>query len=177
MHENGASQNMKAGDVFAGALLLTGVNFASMASGFGYAIGQARRRSPSSFDQRQQEGAKLAMRALGWGTVLAVSGVGLLIFGVKTALGVKDVRIRNTSTFFVCLFVCLFVFVFILFFLWCALSLVFSHDISYFLSLSFPNLELSFRVMFYCFLISVRCSEAAGIWGLTLLVTQQRKSL
>lgn len=106
MHENGDSQNMKAGDVFAGALLLTGVTFASMASGFGYAIGQARRRSPSSFDQRQQEGAKLAMRALGWGTVLAVSGVGLLIFGVKTALGVKDVRIRNTSTFFVCLFVC-----------------------------------------------------------------------
>ena len=171
MHENGDSQNMKAGDVFAGALLLTGVTFASMASGFGYAIGQARRRSPSSFDQRQQEGAKLAMRALGWGTVLAVSGVGLLIFGVKTALGVKDVRIRNTSTFFVCLCVCLFVFV-----LWCALSLVFSHDISYFLSLAFPNLELSFRVMFYCFLISVRCSEAAGIWGLTLLVTQQRKS-
>ena len=56
------------------------------------------------------------MRALGWGTVLAVSGVGLLIFGVKTALGVKDVRIRNTSTFFVCLFVYLFVFVFVLFF-------------------------------------------------------------
>ena len=155
MHENGDSQNMKAGDVFAGALLLTGVTFASMASGFGYAIGQARRRSPSSFDQRQQEGAKLAMRALGWGTVLAVSGVGLLIFGVKTALGVKDVRIRNTSTFFVCLF--------LFFFLWCALSLVFSHDISYFLSLAFPNLELSFRVMVYCFLISVRCSEAAGI--------------
>lgn len=92
MHENGDSQNMKAGDVFAGALLLTGVTFASMASGFGYAIGQARRRSPSSFDQRQQEGAKLAMRALGWGTVLAVSGVGLLIFGVKTALGVKDAK-------------------------------------------------------------------------------------
>ncbi|RMX55679.1 hypothetical protein pdam_00018731 [Pocillopora damicornis] len=92
MHENGDSQNMKAGDVFAGALLLTGVTFASIASGFGYAIGQARRRSPSSFDQRQQEGAKLAMRALGWGTVLAVSGVGLLIFGVKTALGVKDAK-------------------------------------------------------------------------------------
>ena len=40
---------------------------------------------------------------------------------------------------------------------------MFSHYISYFLSLAFPNLELSFRVMFYCFLISVRCSEAAGI--------------
>ena len=28
-----------------------------------------------------------------WGTVLAVSGVGLLVLSVKTALGVKDVRI------------------------------------------------------------------------------------
>ncbi|PFX34576.1 transmembrane protein 242-like [Stylophora pistillata] len=92
IHENDASQNVKSTDVLAGALLLSGVTFASMAGGFGYAIGQARRRSPSSFDQRQQEGAKLAMRALGWGTVIAVSGVGLLIFGVKTALGVKDTK-------------------------------------------------------------------------------------
>ena len=70
-----------------------------MVGGFGYAIGQARRRSPGSFDQHQQEGVKLAVRALGWGTVLAVSGVGLLVFGVKTALGVKDVRERVISIF------------------------------------------------------------------------------
>lgn len=99
VNESDASQNVKSTDVLAGALLLSGVTFAAMAGGFGYAIGQARRRSPSSFDQRQQEGAKLAMRALGWGTVIAVSGVGLLIFGVKTALGVKDVRKRVTTSF------------------------------------------------------------------------------
>lgn len=79
--------------VLPGALFITGVTFASIVGGFGYAIGQARRRSSEAFDARSQEGVKLALRALGWGTVLAVSGVGLLVLSVKTALGVKDVRI------------------------------------------------------------------------------------
>ena len=79
--------------VFPGALFITGVTFASIVGGFGYAIGQARRRSSEAFDARTQEGVKLALRALGWGTVLAVSGVGLLVLSVKTTLGVKDVRI------------------------------------------------------------------------------------
>lgn len=92
-------ENVRRTNVLPGALFLTGVTLASMVGGFGYAIGQARRRSPGSFDQRQQEGVKLAVRALGWGTVLAVSGVGLLVFGVKTALGVKDVRERVISFF------------------------------------------------------------------------------
>ena len=97
--ENSASSgNVRPTNVLPGALFLTGVTLASMVGGFGYAIGQVRRRSPGSFDQRQQ-GVKLAVRALGWGTVLAVSGVGLLVFGVKTALGVKDVRERAISFF------------------------------------------------------------------------------
>jgi len=87
-----SSEHVRPTNVLPGTLFLTGVTLASMFGGFGYAIGQARRRSPGSFDQRQQEGVKLAVRALGWGTVLAVSGVGLLVFGVKTILGVKDVR-------------------------------------------------------------------------------------
>ncbi|KAL9968779.1 hypothetical protein ACROYT_G020903 [Oculina patagonica] len=87
-----SSEIVSTANVLPGALFLTGVTLASMVGGFGYAIGQARRRSPGSFDQRQQEGVKLAVRALGWGTVLAVSGVGLLVLGVKTALGVKDAK-------------------------------------------------------------------------------------
>ena len=79
-------------DVRTGALFLAGMTLASIIGGFGFAIGQARRRSPGAFDERQQEGVKLALRALGWGTVLSVSGVGILVIGVKTALGVKDVR-------------------------------------------------------------------------------------
>ena len=98
---NTSSENVRPTSVLPGALFLTGVTLASMVGGFGYAIGQARRRSPGSFDQHQQEGVKLAVRALGWGTVLAVSGVGFLVFGVKTALGVKDVRERVISFFLI----------------------------------------------------------------------------
>lgn len=94
LENSASSENVRPTNVLPGALFLTGVTLASIVGGFGYAIGQARRRSPGSFDQRQKEGVKLAVRALGWGTVLAVSGVGLLVLGVKTALGVKDVRER-----------------------------------------------------------------------------------
>ena len=87
-----SSEYVRTASVLPGALFMTGVTFASIVGGFGYAIGQARRRSPDPFDARAQEGAKLALKALGWGTVVAVSGVGLLVLGVKTALGVKDVR-------------------------------------------------------------------------------------
>lgn len=93
-----SSEDVRLTNVVPGAFFLTGVTLASMVGGFGYAIGQARRRSPVSFDQHQQ-GVKLAVRALAWGTVLAISGVGLLVLGVKTALGVKDVRKRVISLF------------------------------------------------------------------------------
>ncbi|XP_029214038.1 transmembrane protein 242-like [Acropora millepora] len=73
-------------------IFLAGVTFASMVGGFGYAIGQARRRSPEPLNASTHEGVKLALRALGWGTVLAVSGVGLLVLGVKTVFGVKDAK-------------------------------------------------------------------------------------
>lgn len=100
LRQNGtSSENVRPTNVLPGTIFLTGVALASILGGFSYAIGQARRRSPGSFDQRQQEGVKLAVRALGWGTVLAVSGVGLLVFGVKTTLGVKDVRERAISLF------------------------------------------------------------------------------
>lgn len=98
LQKSGASEDVKPTSVLPGALFLTGVTFASIVGGFGYAIGQSRRRSPGSFDQ--QEGVKLAVRALGWGTVLAVSGVGILVLGVKTALGVKDVRERDIPLFY-----------------------------------------------------------------------------
>ena len=80
------------GSVLSKAFFISGVTLASIVGGFGFAIGQARRRGPEPFDVRTQEGVKLAIKALGYGTVLAISGVGLLILGVKTALGVKDVR-------------------------------------------------------------------------------------
>lgn len=71
---------------------LFGVTFASVIGGFGLAVGAARRRSPTSFSgQVHDEGAKLAMRALGWGTVLSVGGVtGILVVG-KSVYELKKV--------------------------------------------------------------------------------------
>lgn len=97
--DRGRTEDASSGSILPGAMFITGVTFASVVGGFGYAIGQARRRSPGSFDARTEEGVKLAIRALGWGTVLAVTGVGLLVLGVKKAMGVKDV-----SQFFSCFF-------------------------------------------------------------------------
>lgn len=63
---------------------LFGVTFASVIGGFGLAVGAARKRSPTSFSGRvHDEGAKLAMRALGWSTLISVSGV--------TAIGIIGV--------------------------------------------------------------------------------------
>ena len=75
----------------AGVIFLAGVTFASILGGLGLTLGKARRKSPDAFGKRHEEATRLALRALGWGTVCAVGGVGLLVFGVKSALGIKDV--------------------------------------------------------------------------------------
>lgn len=78
------------------ALFLTGVTFASMVGGFGLSLGIARKKSPDAFVSRHNEGAKLALRALGYGSLLAMGGVGAIVFSVKTALGVHTVSIVQT---------------------------------------------------------------------------------
>ena len=39
-----------------------------------------------------ESGAALAMRALGWGTLYAITGVGLVCFGIWKLSGAKSVR-------------------------------------------------------------------------------------
>lgn len=74
------------------ALFVTGVTFASMMGGFGVSLGMTRKKSPDAFVNRHNEGVKLAVRALSYGSLLAIGGVGVLVYGVKTALGVSNVR-------------------------------------------------------------------------------------
>lgn len=79
------------------AVFLTGVTFASMMGGFGVSLGMARKKSPDAFVTRYNDGVKLAARALGYGSLLAVSGVGLIVYGVKKALGVSNVSIGKAN--------------------------------------------------------------------------------
>ena len=75
---------------------LVGVTFGSVIGGFGLAVGVARRRSPTSFSgQVHDEGAKLAMRALGWGTVLSVSGVAAIGIVGKSAYELRKVILKG----------------------------------------------------------------------------------
>jgi hypothetical protein len=77
-------------------LFLQGV---SAAVGFGRTLATAKKTDPNFFNkgmtgsiEMAETGSNLAMRALGYGTVLAIVGTGSLAFAVWKLSGAKDVR-------------------------------------------------------------------------------------
>ena len=69
----------------------------SFLSGFGYAIGQVKKKDKTPMTSSQQlhyAGQTLAMRALGWGTVYAVSGFSIFCFAIWKLMGVNNVSIN-----------------------------------------------------------------------------------
>lgn len=83
----------------AGGMFLCGIAGISVLFGFGGAVAMAKKRDPSYFykgmlqsKEIPESGGQLAMRALGWGTLYAVSGFSAFCYVVWKLLGVNNLQ-------------------------------------------------------------------------------------
>ena len=87
-HESSGEEKGKVGKLGA-SFFIFGVTSASLLAGFGLALGRVKKKNPTEFNELAAN--KLALKALGYGTILSISGCGVLVLAVKWAMGVKNV--------------------------------------------------------------------------------------
>ncbi|XP_028128283.1 transmembrane protein 242 [Diabrotica virgifera virgifera] len=81
------------------AIFLSGVSGISALIGFGATLASAKRQDPKHFGigmtptrELSETGASLALRALGWGTLYAFAGCGVLFYGIWKLSGAKNLQ-------------------------------------------------------------------------------------
>ena len=100
---------------------MTSIAGASILFGFGMTLAMAKKRDPTFFakgflsspvtsseqtiakktaQELHESGSRLAVRALGWGTLYAVSGFSLFSYSVWKLMGVRDVCVTIVSVEF-----------------------------------------------------------------------------
>lgn len=85
---------------FSAGIFLAGVSGISAIIGFGATVASAKKQDPKYFDKgmigargMHETGVSLAMRALGWGTLYAFTGCGVLFYSIWKLSGANNVRI------------------------------------------------------------------------------------
>lgn len=84
--------------LFLAGFFLASIGGISAIIGFGATLASAKKQDPTYFNkgmigslEMRETGASLALRALGWGTIYAVTGCGVLFYTIWKVSGAKSV--------------------------------------------------------------------------------------
>ena len=90
--EHEPRENGNSSGLFGKGSFIFGITTLSLLGGFGLTLGRVKRKNPKEFGELGP--TKLALKALGIGTVLSIAGCGCLVLATKWALGVCNVSIQ-----------------------------------------------------------------------------------